>query len=330
MNIVRKCIDYINETIGISPEIKALSNAGREKLPYFINDSYKIYSCCLLNRDCILLQPREAVEYTPAELSKHAEVVRNYLSGDIILLFSDLTAYNRKRLIGYKTSFIVPKNQLYLPDLMIDLREHFKSHRGKKKEYLSPSAQAVLLYCILKKQYNLLPNDLLASLPYARMTLIRVMDELASFELAQTTFSGRNKLLRFDLTGQKLWEKALPLLRSPVKKLIYATGNILNNDKFYLAGISALSKYSMIAEDVPPVYAVEKDLYYKLKKNGRIEEMLSKDGALAQLEIWSYDPAILENKNRFVDPLSLYLSLRNYNDERIQGELEEMMGDRLW
>lgn len=330
MNIVKKCINYINKTIGISLEIKVLSNTERDKLPYFINDSYKIYSCFLFNRDCILLQPRKTLEYTPAKLSKHADVVQNHLSADVILLLSDMTAYNRQRLIGYKTPFIVPQNQLYLPDLMIDLREYFKSNRDKKRATLSPSAQAVLLYSILKKQYNLLSNNLLESLSYSRMTLIRAFDELASFELAQTTFSGRDKLLRFDLTGQELWQKALPLIRSPIKKVIYITGTILNNDNIYFAGISALSKYSMIAEELLPVYAVKKEFYYYLKKNGDIEEIPSMDGATAKLEVWSYDPAIFANNDRLVDPLSLYLSLKDSHDERIQGELEEMMEDQLW
>ena len=212
MNIIEKCIDYINEITGLAPEIKLLSDAGRDKLPYFINDSYEIYSCCLLKRDCVLLQPREASVYTPAILAKHAALVRNHISDNVILLLPALTAYNRKRLIGYKTPFIVPGNQMYLPDLMIDLREHFKTHRGKKRKRLSPSTQAVLLYCILKKQYNLHTNDILKFLPYSRMTLIRAFDELTCFELAQTTFSGRDKLLRYHLTGEELWKKALPYL----------------------------------------------------------------------------------------------------------------------
>ena len=176
----------------------------------------------------------------------------------------------------------------------------------------------------------MLPNDLLDSVPYSRMTLIRALDELACFELAQTTFLGRDKLLRFELTGQELWQKALLFLKSPVKKVIYVTENILNNENIYIAGISALSQYSMIAEDLLPVYAVEKDHYYKFKRDDRIQEIPSMDGATAKVEIWSYDPGIFANNNRLVDPLSLYLSLRDNHDERIQGELEEMMENRVW
>ena len=37
-----------------------------------------------------------------------------------------LASYERKRLIEQKVPFMVPGNQLYLPDLGIDLREYFR------------------------------------------------------------------------------------------------------------------------------------------------------------------------------------------------------------
>ena len=48
-----------------------------------------------------------------------------------------------------------------------------------------------------------------------------------------------------------------------------------------------------------------------------------------ELEIWRYDPAMFATDG-IVDPFSLYLSLKDSKDERIQIALEEMMEKLAW
>lgn len=218
---------------------------------------------------------------------------------------------------------------MYLPDLMIDLREHFKDGRKVKRDYLSPSAQAVLLRCIIKNNKTLFPGDLLGKVPYSRMTLNRAFDELAHHELAVIAFPGRDKLLSFDLKGKELWRKALPFLRSPVKKTIYTSVNPFSGEKSFLAGLSALAEYSTIAAGNLPVYAIEWNSYRVLYSGSKLREIPSPDGATAAVELWNYSPAILSNSNA-VDQLSLYLSLRGNQDERVQGALDSMMEAMIW
>ena len=51
--------------------------------------------------------------------------------------------------------------------------------------------------------------------------------------------------------------------------------------------------------------------------------------ATAQIEVWSYEPKILGD-NEKVDTLSLYLSLRDSPDERIQQQLETLIREFPW
>ncbi|MCK7468892.1 MAG: hypothetical protein MZU91_12730 [Desulfosudis oleivorans] len=44
----------------------------------------------------------------------------------VVYVTRTLASYERKRLIEQKVPFLVPGNQLYLPDLGIDLREYFR------------------------------------------------------------------------------------------------------------------------------------------------------------------------------------------------------------
>jgi hypothetical protein len=329
MDLLSECADYINETIGVFPKSEMIPKAQGNKLPYFISDSYRLYSYSLLKCNFILLIPKDSQEHTPAELSKHADIVRKQLSMDVVVLLPELTGYNRKRMIGHKVPFIVPRKQLYLPDLMIDLREHFKGERENRREYLSPSAQVVLLYCIMQKRDALYPGDLATKLSYSRMTLNRAFDELAYFELAAKVFSGRDKLLKFSMGWKELWQKALPVLRSPVKKMVFFSTKPSGISQFHLSGISALAERSMIAEDKLPVYAVEWNSYQLMFRNGRIKEIPSHDEAVAAAELWHYSPGLLSNSNT-VDPLSLYLSLHDSQDERIQSALDSMMEAVKW
>lgn len=90
------------------------------------------------------------------------------------------------------------------------------------------------------------------------------------------------------------------------------------------SGYEALSFYSMIS---PP------DLkYYATSEISRWEalstnHLYDQDGQAA-LQLYRYDPRIL-SKNRYVDVLSLYLSLREDMDERIEEAREEML-NALW
>lgn len=65
-----------------------------------------------------------------------------------------LASYERKRLIEQKVPFIVPGNQLYLPELGIDLREYFRQRAGSAESPLSPSAQALLITALLRPQWE--------------------------------------------------------------------------------------------------------------------------------------------------------------------------------
>ena len=52
-------------------------------------------------------------------------------------------------------------------------------------------------------------------------------------------------------------------------------------------------------------------------------------GATLELEIWYYDPGFFA-KNDFVDPFSLYLSLKTIKDERVESALEKTMEEIKW
>ncbi len=121
-------------------------------------------------------------------------------------------------MIEQKVPFIVPGNQMYLPMLAIDLREHFRRIREESPTF-SPSTQVVVLHALLRAAgHVLIPAEMAPRLAYSAMTMTRAFDELETANLAEVTVRGRERCLRFTGGRKEIWGNALPFLRSPVSK----------------------------------------------------------------------------------------------------------------
>jgi hypothetical protein len=80
-------------------------------------------------------------------------------------------------------------------------------------------------------------------------------------------------------------------------------------------------------------YAIEKGNFFYLQKNGQLKYPNEYEGKYG-LEVWKYNPEplanILNNNIPVVDPLSLYLSLKDNRDERVEMALEQILEHFLW
>jgi hypothetical protein len=82
----------------------------------------------------------------------------------------------------------------------------------------------------------------------------------------------------------------------------------------------------------PPKYKVRAIYTEDLKLNDLeiIENIdIIKDENLVEIQIWEYNPRIFTKKS-IVDIVSLYASLKEENDERIEQALEEVLRGEKW
>jgi len=100
----------------------------------------------------------------------------------VVYVTDALASYERRRLIEQKVPFLVPSNQLYLPNLGIDLREYFRKPPTAPETALSPATQAMLIAVLLRKPWcpEWQPAEVLGSLGYTPMTLSRAVKELTA------------------------------------------------------------------------------------------------------------------------------------------------------
>jgi DNA-binding MarR family transcriptional regulator len=317
---------YIKETLNILAQPKKWIEA--EKLPFYLRNLYEFFKVSILDTPCLAMAVKDEVEQTPATIQKHILQVQKKWDHRIIYVQSKISAYNRKRLIEHKLPFVVPGNQMFLPFLGIDLREHFKKIRNIDPR-CSPSTQTVVLYALLHgtgKSFT--PKILAGLLGYTPMTMTRAFDELQTAGLGEIAMEGRERVLRFDRNKKKLWEKARKFLRNPVKKRFWVK-NFTDEALGVTAGLTALAHYSALAEPANPVIAIAGKKWKKIKNRNDAMELAIAEPDARELEIWSYTPRLFE-KGGVVDRFSLYLSLQANDDERVESALEKMMEQITW
>lgn len=323
-----KAAAYLQEILGVEAVFTPFSSLGR--LPLHIAESYEIAKCALMDMELLALQGHGGGP-SPAAMAKHAEWLHQKTGLRCLFLLETVGGYKRKRLIGGKIPFLAPGQQLYLPDLGLDLREQF---RTPKREHLkiSPAAQVVVLACLLRRldpESEFTGVSLAEQFCYTKMTMTRALDELRQLELVECQGERRFARHRFLVTGRELWEKARPVLRSPVKKRVYVVEWFPGCD--FKAGESALSEFTIFGNMFPSTWAITSNQWNVIQKEPGLHliPLVSKDMAHAVFEIWHYDPQILAEKP-LVDRISLALSLAKLDDDRIQIAVDELLKGVSW
>lgn len=326
--LIGKFEQYLKETIGIFTATKKSDYA--EKLPFFLRDLYTFYEVSIQETPILLMVARDEKEQTPATVRKHMIQVQEKWGNEVVYLHPSVSSYNRRRLIEHKVSFVVPGNQMYLPLLGIDLREHFRKIRSTPSQ-ISPSTQAVILSTLLSgDEQNCTPSRLANKLGYATMTLTRAFDELESVGLGEVSMEGRERILRFSEVKKALWEKARGLMRSPVKRRTYI--KLLKSERPVVhAGLTALAHYTLLAPPSTPTCALSIEEWSFMKQRNDFLEMAipEPETNTFQVEIWNYPPRLFA-ESEVVDRFSLFLSLQENKDERVESALQEMMAKIAW
>lgn len=320
---------HLHEVLGVPvPAVKPWANA--QELPYFLKDAFQYGEIELLGQPVVLALAPTEPKHSLGDMRTWQERMRGVAGRPVVYVIEALASYERRRLIELKVPFIVPGNQLYIPDLGLDLREYFRK-RTPVAEALSPSAQAMLITALLRRPWESQwqPARTAAELGYTPMTLSRTVRELTGAGLASLHAEGRLRWLRFEDPPQAIWEHAKPVLRSPVRNTFWvADATVLSQYPRRLAGLSALAHHSMLAEPRWPVYAIAA-AHWKAAVDAGVCALPEPRLGAQELQVWSYSPTLVPDAST-VDPLSLTLSLRDNTEDRIQLALDELQGQFPW
>ena len=218
--------------------------------------------------------------------------------------------------------FIVDGKQIYLPFMAVYLQERGDAE-SQSFETILPSAQMLLLYYIYRGCGEMPASEAVGKLELTPTSISRATKQLEKMDLICSKECGINKILYTESNPKDLFLKAKDHLDNPVKRSIYVPRSDYVESQLS-GGYSALSEYSMI--NPPAVRTVSVGSISRWESSST--KTLLHGEEQCEIELWRYDPLKLSS-GKSVDPLSLALSLRDDNDERIEDAVDEML-DKLW
>jgi len=264
----------------------------------------------------LLLVARDSVWYSPVQRSKIAHRIECNTGCSAVFYFDNLPTYERDRLVDRGVYFVVGDKFAHVPTLHANRR---LSNVSMPTTLLPPTQYLLMLHLQQCSLNGMTIKEIEKVTPFRYSTVARSVQQLAALGLADCeTGSGRTKRLSIKDDKRGLWNDSLAYLTNPIKHVGYACRTI---DGGLIGGIEALSHYTMLTgEEIPTkVFSLAES-----DKSG-ITLVISED--VQRVEIWKYPPVADDG---YVDRLSLYLTLRDDPDPRVQKELETMINEMPW
>ena len=311
--------------------MRVTPNEQATSLPYFLQDAYDVLPGELLGRPVTLACIKGHQPLVARQVAQHAKRLQELLHAPVIIALPEIAAGERKQLIAQGVAFVVPDKQLFAPQVGMILTERFGTAPRLELELASPATQALLVWFLnhhpVTETWH--PFEEAATLGYAAMTATRAVRELLHFNLFELEVRGRAKYLKLIGTRRELWKKAKPHLRTPILRTLWTYDpRVLEMAGMRWAGESALARLTMINEPQQQVAAITAEAEQQAKQAGIFFEPRAIADGIA-VQVWRYAPT-MQAKEHSVDALSLWLSLQDNRDVRIQMALDEIEEKFLW
>ncbi|MCC8049043.1 MAG: hypothetical protein LIP10_00060 [Clostridiales bacterium] len=316
-------IQYLQENLGIS--VKESAWDLEDRIPLYLKSGRNYSILQIESLDCLCIRITSD-DFKISSYLKQLDKLSGYWNDNIILVFQELSSYQRKMLIQNRIAFIVPESQVYIPFLGMVFKERKASRRSIVDDKLSATAQLLLLFVIKNKIRKIRQADITHFIPASPMTISRAVNELIQFNLMNEKINGRERILLVDSSMLDLYQKCKTYLKSPVSRIVYVKeGDV--PEELPLAGESALAEYSMLNPPKVNCYAMWKKNFNKLKLD-TVDPNWTRE-LYAEIQLWIYDPLLLAN-GRYISELPLALSFENETDERVEDAVETMMENYKW
>ena len=308
--------------LGIQTELVPLQRNKLNGLNADLLLRFAYYTAVFNHKDLCIIHSKSNESVTPLKYRKITEQIENVTGMPVVILIESLPYRERERLISQGVYFIVSDKYAFLPSLIANIRVKEKEHQPSG---LTPVAQYLLLYCLSENHIaKFTIRQLEEKLPYNYVAIARAVVNLEDLQLCQTKKdSTGTKIICFEQDKRELWGKAQKYLSSPIKKIVYS--DILPYKDFTISGINALAHYSHLNPEQYETIAVwDRDFVDLSVQFNEIE-------GVYKVEIWKYPPFMpCLADSKYVDKLSLYLSLKDEPDARVEKELEILIENMSW
>ncbi|UUX35134.1 helix-turn-helix domain-containing protein [Fundicoccus culcitae] len=268
--------------------------------------------------DDIFLMIKEKRRGSLEQFVKQAEFISRPYNGNYILVFNRLSDDEKQLLIKARIPFIDYKGSLFVPSLGLILNKNLEVLVEKT---FTPSEQLVFIYLITESKELIVASTVEKRTRVSIATVYRVLNkfvQLGWLKSQHGTYSAEKDLNEILIEGQQY-------LLNPVKKTLFLEKEVFdsvvkNEVHWGYAGTSALSQLTDLSEEHSIVAMSEAEFRLVNKKNYLTiyEENVLVNQSFVEIQLWKYTPIINDN---LVDRLSLYLTLKDVDDPRVEEAL---------
>lgn len=296
-------------------------------IPLYLKNGYELSVIKILETKCLLMRPLDKINF--AALKKQHAKMQSLTDLHCVLYFREVTVYASHKMIECGIPFIQEKRQIYLPFLGMVLSKKLLERKPlEAKLKVSFMTQQFLLSVIYYQWQEITVTQAAEKLQVSKMSISRCFDELEAVDLHCIQRRGRNRFFVWQESWQKLWQSARGFLQNPVVKQ-YNLQECLNERNLILAGISAISAYSMLDDNSYAVYAVTREMAVALQ----LEDKLCVPAGEVPAEVIAVMQYVIPFHNeQTIDLLSaiLMLSEEDREDPRVEMAIDEMLKEQIW
>lgn len=301
-------------------------------LPAYLSQRFEVRPLRVAGQAWLAALLKSPEPPSPLQLHKQLEQLQDrYVpqAEGACLVAEELPPHLRRRLVELGQAFVVPGRQLFWPAIgSAETVQRPRRLRPKQVEVLGAIAQQLLIALLLRR---LLPPLTISSvaevLGCSAASVSQAVKALEASALVRSEMQGRERLFALAGPPADMWRLAQPLLRTPVRQRVRILLADLPQDVRLRAGEDALAAATGVAEPAERAFAIASRCW------GRHADAPAHipvpDTGTCVVELWRYPPEPTAAHGR-VDPLSLYLSLRDDKDERLQLALEDLMEQMEW
>lgn len=297
------------------------------KIPLYLQEIYNMYEITMLGESFLLAKVFGSSPDIDT-MEKHAKKLCDLTGLPVAFLFKSVSRYRLRSLFSNRIPFMVEDAQMFLPFLGINVKQPPKIVHTVERNKFSPSTQFVYLYFLYTKNIEINATRLAKELNFTMMTACRALQHLE--EIGLLTYrvgghTGRSKEYR-KIDEPVFFQKGREFLCSPVKRIVYIQHI---PDISLLAGLDALAQLTMLNRPEHCIRAIGQNQFSEIQHTVVRDEDMARDMKFAELQIWTYDPQRF-SVDGHVDILSLYLSLMDLKDERVEQALDDVLRRAEW
>ncbi|HEK9980018.1 TPA: hypothetical protein TUM69_000723 [Streptococcus equi subsp. zooepidemicus] len=293
------------------------------ELPIVFQRRYEFLTLTVQNRIFLLIKEKRSGSLE--NFIKQVQAIQKQVEKDVILVFNKLSDEQKKQLLQVGVSYLDYQENVFIPQLGFLFSK--TTPKFKIDNQLTSTEQKLLITLLLHTKGLIIDMEEISQLTHLSVpSLYRHFRSLKE----RGWLHNKRKSYQFAKPKSVIFKESKALLDNPIKEVSIISDKDFQKLKdevsLKMTHYQALSYLGMLADsDNYGNYAISKKMYKRFEAT--LQQYILQGH---RLEIWNYDPVPFDyTKNKWfgntnmslVDPISLYLTLRNDDDPRIEEEV---------